>query len=628
MRSATTTLAPLLADPDLAGDRGRGERMVARDHDDPDPGGVAAGDGFGDLGARRVQHRDQPQEAESLLGLLARRRLAAPDLALREREHAQPFPCVALDPLRDLRAGGVLERRLAAVAAQDGRAAGQHRLGGALGVEPGAGAVRVDRAHQLELGVEVVAVSPRASAARRRRCRRPARSRQRARRSRSGRRSRRRRRPRWRRCTGPPPRRARRSRGRPRLCGGWRRRAAARRPSVHAALGRIRFSVIVPVLSVQITSVLPSVSTALSRLTSAPRRASRLTATASARVMTGSSPSGTLPASSPTANTTLLLNDSPAAKIAIGTNAIAMPSGDRRDQPRDAAHLLLERARLLLDAFGQRRDPPQLGAHPGRVDDAGGLAAGDARAAEHEVARLEPRHAGVLQGGGAHDGDRLAGQRREVDLQRAGEQPHVRRELVAFGHQHDVPGNEVGRVHGPARRRRAARSRAAACTRRAPRPPSRPAAPGRTRTPALSAITSSTATAIVWLPTANESAAATQSSSASGCVSWRASSAGQLGPPRRSSTFGPYWSSRRSASWLLSPPRSPPRSRSSLPSASSASTSRGGAAVRERAAAVLCSVRTHHEQGSRAGRPLGHPVFARSRGGVGPDGARRAPVRP
>jgi len=36
------------------------------------------------------------------------------------------------------------------------------------------------------------------------------------------------------------------------------------RPSVHASTGRIRFSVNVPVLSVQITSVEPSVSTALS----------------------------------------------------------------------------------------------------------------------------------------------------------------------------------------------------------------------------------------------------------------------------------------------------------------------------------------------------------------------------
>ena len=40
-------------------------------------------------------------------------------------------------------------------------------------------------------------------------------------------------------------------------------------------------------------------------------------------MITGSSPSGTFPASNPTANTTLLRTDSPAPKIASGTNAIA-----------------------------------------------------------------------------------------------------------------------------------------------------------------------------------------------------------------------------------------------------------------------------------------------------------------
>src|SRR5450631_465913 len=58
---------------------------------------------------------------------------------------------------------------------------------------------------------------------------------------------------------------------------------------------RIRFSVSVPVLSVQITSVEPSVSTALSRFTSAPRRANPRTPIASASVMTGNVPEGLLP---------------------------------------------------------------------------------------------------------------------------------------------------------------------------------------------------------------------------------------------------------------------------------------------------------------------------------------------
>ena len=73
-----------------------------------------------------------------------------------------------------------------------------------------------------------------------------------------------------------------------------------------------------PVLSVQITSVEPSVSTALSRFTTAPPAASSRTPTASASVIMGSSPSGTLPTRRPIAKTTASLSDSPAPSMAIG----------------------------------------------------------------------------------------------------------------------------------------------------------------------------------------------------------------------------------------------------------------------------------------------------------------------
>ena len=91
--------------------------------------------------------------------------------------------------------------------------------------------------------------------------------------------------------------------------------------AVQIAVTCIRFSVSVPVLSVQITFVEPSVSTALRRLTTAPRRTSSRTPTASASVITGSRPSGTLPTSSPTANTTASEMERPAPNTAIGTNA-------------------------------------------------------------------------------------------------------------------------------------------------------------------------------------------------------------------------------------------------------------------------------------------------------------------
>ena len=84
------------------------------------------------------------------------------------------------------------------------------------------------------------------------------------------------------------------------------------RRAVQIRSTRIRFSVSVPVLSVQITVVAPSVSTALSRLTRAPPRASRRTPSASASVIVGSSPSGTLATSRPIANISASWKGSPA----------------------------------------------------------------------------------------------------------------------------------------------------------------------------------------------------------------------------------------------------------------------------------------------------------------------------
>ena len=65
------------------------------------------------------------------------------------------------------------------------------------------------------------------------------------------------------------------------------------------------------------TSVEPSVSTAVSRLTSARRRAIRRTPTASARVIVGSSPSGTLATRRPIAKVTASSSGSPATVAPI-----------------------------------------------------------------------------------------------------------------------------------------------------------------------------------------------------------------------------------------------------------------------------------------------------------------------
>ena len=90
---------------------------------------------------------------------------------------------------------------------------------------------------------------------------------------------------------------------------------------VQIRIARIRFSVSVPVLSVQITVVEPSVSTALRRLTRAPCRARVATPTASASVIVGNRPSGTFATISPIAKLSASCSGNPATSQPIGRNA-------------------------------------------------------------------------------------------------------------------------------------------------------------------------------------------------------------------------------------------------------------------------------------------------------------------
>ncbi len=243
----------------------------------------------------------------------------------------------------------------------------------------------------------------------------------------------------WRRSRpthGARHRRARRERRR------WRCR---RRPSsVAAETARIRFSVSVPVLSVQMTLVDPSVSTALSRLTSAPRRARTRTPSASASVMVGSRPSGTFATMRPTANTAASEKGRPAS----------MPRG-RNARPMTTATTAMSRATRrtwcssgLSSCSGrcdERGDPAELGVHAGREHEGPRGPARAVRAAEHEVARLEERDRRVDQVGGAVHGHGFAGQRRRVDLERARQQACVGGDLVSFGDLEDVAGHELAR---------------------------------------------------------------------------------------------------------------------------------------------------------------------------------------
>ena len=152
----------------------------------------------------------------------------------------------------------------------------------------------------------------------------------------------------------------------------------------------IRFSVSVPVLSVQITVVEPSVSTADSRLTSAPRLASRRTPIASARVIVGSRPSGTFPSSSPIANEIEPASERP-ARIPSGTNAAPIAIATTAMIQATLRTSSSSGLGSLLRALRERRDAAQLGLHPGRERQRTRLAAGAGRAAEHEIRRLEER---------------------------------------------------------------------------------------------------------------------------------------------------------------------------------------------------------------------------------------------
>ena len=135
-------------------------------------------------------------------------------------------------------------------------------------------------------------------------------------------------------------------------------RARSSRPAQQSPY--IRPSVSVPVLSVQMTSVEPSVSTAVSRLTSARRAAIRRTPTASASVIVGSSPSGTLATSSPIANDERVGQRQPGDQGADREEHHTSDDGDGRDQLRGAVDLELQRAELRLDALRQRGDPAEL----------------------------------------------------------------------------------------------------------------------------------------------------------------------------------------------------------------------------------------------------------------------------
>jgi hypothetical protein len=102
-----------------------------------------------------------------------------------------------------------------------------------------------------------------------------------------------------------------------------------------SAVTVIWFSVSVPVLSEQITVVLPSVSTAGRRRISAPRRAMVDTPTASRIVTAAGNPSGIAPTASATAASKVAAADAPRATSSANMAAVRarIDQTSRRDRP-------------------------------------------------------------------------------------------------------------------------------------------------------------------------------------------------------------------------------------------------------------------------------------------------------
>jgi hypothetical protein len=117
----------------------------------------------------------------------------------------------------------------------------------------------------------------------------------------------------------------------------------------------MRFSVSVPVLSEPMTVVLPSVSTACRRRTSALRFAIALTRSASVMVSTIGSPSGTAATATPTTtlnmSTTLLPTASPSAKMTAQPTPTTMPMMCAKRRMRCCSGVSSTRCSRMLPAI-------------------------------------------------------------------------------------------------------------------------------------------------------------------------------------------------------------------------------------------------------------------------------------
>ena len=399
----------------------------------------------------------RPSRHEVAFGVLAVAR-AARASSRRRADGEHPQALAGLRGRRPARSRGArrVERLGPAVGVHDRGAAGQHRLGGALGVHPACRRrARRRWTCSFSAGIEVKQPQPRGAGApsveRRRRGAAAASSMRHL--GRVARRVRRRRRGAAllhaviAAASGRAPRRPRRG---PR---GRSESRACPRPvqtAVDAACGSRSACRSCRCRS---RSVEPSVSTALSRLTTRPRRASPRTPTARASVMTGSSPSGTLPTSRPIANTTASRSGRSGAEHRDRHERHA----ERRPRsPRSARPPCAPGVSSGLSSRPTRSDSAAIRPSSVRMPVAKTTAraspSGAHRAGEHQVPRLQQGHAGVDEVGRAEHRQRLAGERRQIDLDAALDAGGRRREIRSPSSISSTSPGTSSAVDAPARR--------------------------------------------------------------------------------------------------------------------------------------------------------------------------------
>ena len=146
------------ADPDAASYLGRGEAVVPSDHVDADPGAVRLGDRVEDLEPGRVEHRDQPEQTQPILGIGAGE--ADHGVAIKstagDRQYSQSLRGVVVDQPGQAGSVEVGEVAVPPAALGDSGAPRQHCFGCALGVHGNVSvAFGIDGGHAEQVGVEV-----------------------------------------------------------------------------------------------------------------------------------------------------------------------------------------------------------------------------------------------------------------------------------------------------------------------------------------------------------------------------------------------------------------------------------------------------------------------------------------